>query len=98
MFPFDGTKLSALHTEKPGFFGFAHQTETQMTKVIFLSAALMAAAAFTTQAVAAGSDVSARHATTIARASVKGCVRAPDIGAYASDPYTVPPCQPNTSF
>jgi hypothetical protein len=65
-----------------------------MTKVTFLSAALIAATTFTTQAMAAGSDVAARHAT----ASVKDCVRAPDVGAYASDPYTVPPCQPNTSF
>ena len=24
------------------------------------------------------------------------CVRAPDVGAFASDPYTVPPCLPNT--
>ena len=67
-----------------------------MTKVTILSAALIAAAAFSTQAMAAGSDAS-RHPTTTARASVKDCVRAPDVGAYASDPYTVPPCEPNTS-
>ena len=65
-----------------------------MFKVTFLSAALIAAAAFTTQAMAAGSDVAARHAS----ASVKDCVRAPDVGAYASDPYTVPPCEPNTGL
>jgi hypothetical protein len=70
--------------------------ENQMTKMTILSAALIAAAAFSTQAMAAGSDTS-RHATTTARANVKDCVRAPDVGAYASDPYTVPPCEPNTS-
>jgi hypothetical protein len=68
-----------------------------MTKVTFLSAALIAAAAFTTQAMAASSDVAAR-ATTTSRASATECVRAPAVGAYASDPYTVPPCEPNTSF
>jgi hypothetical protein len=68
-----------------------------MTKVTLLSAALIAVAAFTTQAMAAGSDVAARRVTTI-RANAKDCVRAPDVGAFASDPYTVPPCEPNTSF
>jgi hypothetical protein len=72
--------------------------EKQMTKVTFLSAMLIAAAAFATQAMADGSGAAARHAPTVARASVKDCVRAPDVGAYASDPYTVPPCEPNTSF
>jgi hypothetical protein len=64
-----------------------------MTKVTFLSAALVAAAVFTTQAMAAGSDVAPRRATTTA-----SCVRAPAVGAYASDPYTVPPCEPNTGL
>jgi hypothetical protein len=68
--------------------------EKQMTKVTILSAVLIAAAAFTTQAMAAGSNVAARQAA----ASVKDCVRAPNVGAYASDPYTVPPCEPNTGF
>ena len=66
-----------------------------MTKVTFVSAALIAAAVFTTQAVAARSDVAARHART---ASVTDCVRAPEVGAFASDPYTVPPCMPNTAI
>jgi hypothetical protein len=65
-----------------------------MTKVTLLSTAVIAAAFFTTQAMAAGSDVAARRATTVhAR-----CVRAPDVGAFASAPYTVPPCEPNTAF
>lgn len=67
-----------------------------MTKVTLLSAALMTAALFTTQAMAAGRHVAARHRMTTASAGVKDCVRAPDVGAYASDPYTVPPCELNT--
>jgi hypothetical protein len=92
-FAFDGARLAALHTEKPIFVGFPHHMEKHMTKVTFLSAALVAAAVFSTQAMAAGSDVAARRATTTA-----SCVRAPDVGAYASDPYIVPPCEPNTGF
>jgi hypothetical protein len=76
--------------------------EKQMTKVTFVSAALIAAAvfttqAFTTQAMAARRDVAVRHAAAKAHTSVTDCVRAPDIGAYASEPYTVPPCMPNTA-
>ena len=68
-----------------------------MPKVTLLSAAMIAAAFLSTQAMAAEHHVAAR-ATTAASASVKDCVRAPDVGAYASDPYTVPPCEPNTGF
>ena len=66
-----------------------------MTKVTILSAALIAAAAFTTQAMAASKHAAARATN---RASATECVRAPDVGAYASDPYKAPPCEPNTSF
>ena len=66
-----------------------------MTKVTFLAATLIAAAAFTTQAMAASNDAAARATN---HASATECVRAPDLGAYASDPYTVPPCEPNTRF
>jgi hypothetical protein len=68
-----------------------------MTKLAFWSAALIAAAVFTSQAVAARSDVATRHATTRPHTSVKDCVRAPDVGAFASAPYTVPPCMPNAA-
>jgi hypothetical protein len=71
--------------------------EKQMTKMNFMSVALIAATAFATQAMAAGNDVAARHATTRAHPSATDCVRAPNVGAYASDPYTVPPCLPNTT-
>jgi hypothetical protein len=93
-----GAAHAALHNEELSLFGFPHHMEKQMTKVSILSAALIAAAAFSTQAIAAGSGGWARHATATARASVKDCVWAPDVGAYASDPYTVPPCESNTGF
>jgi hypothetical protein len=66
-----------------------------MTKMTFVSAVLIAAV-FATQAMAARIDGAARHATTKARASATDCVRAPNVGAFASNPYTVPPCMPNT--
>jgi hypothetical protein len=68
-----------------------------MTKVTFVSAALIAAGAFTTQAMAArSSDAAVRRATTQTR-TIADCVRAPNVGAFASAPYTVPPCMPNTN-
>jgi hypothetical protein len=73
------------------FLGFCHHREKQMTKMTFVSAALIAATVFATQAMAARNDVATRHAT------IKDCVRAPNVGAFASDPYTVPPCLPNTA-
>ena len=50
-----------------------------------------------TQAMAAGKHAAARQSTTV-QASTQDCVRAPDVGAYASQPYTVPPCEPTTGF
>jgi hypothetical protein len=65
--------------------------EKQMTKMTFVTAVLIAATVFATQAMAARTDISAPHATT------KDCGRAPNVGAFASAPYTVPPCLPNTA-
>jgi len=73
------------------FLGFCHHMERQMTKMTFMSAALIAATVFATQAMAARNDSAARQATT------KDCVRAPSVGAFASNPYTVPPCLPNNA-
>lgn len=78
-----------------------------MTKVKFLSVALLAAAALTTQAMARESNVGSRHATVDAYASARpvegyavhrGCVRAPRVGAFATAPWTNPPCEPNTAY
>jgi hypothetical protein len=83
---------AALHNkELSASFGFCHHMEKQMTKIALVSAALVAATVFATQAMAARSDAAVRHATT------KDCVRAPNVGAFASDPYTLPPCMPNTA-
>jgi hypothetical protein len=79
------------HQGAERFLGFCHHMEKQMTKLTFVSAALIATTVFATQAMAARNNVTARHATT------KNCVRAPSIGAFASDPYTAPPCLPNTA-
>jgi hypothetical protein len=68
-----------------------------MVKMTFASAALIAAIALTSQVMAARNDRAARHQATRAHAVAKDCVRAPNVGAYASDPYTVPPCMPTAA-
>ena len=70
-----------------------------MTKSIFVAAALIAAAAFTTDASAATRYVASHHAQASAMTDsfAGGCVRAPDVGAFATAPYTVPPCLPGTA-
>jgi hypothetical protein len=65
--------------------------ETSMTKMTFVLAALIAANVFATEAMAARNDSAARHAMA------KDCVRAPNVGAFASAPYTAPPCMPNAA-
>jgi hypothetical protein len=74
-----------------------------MRNVKLLSAALLAAATLATPALAA--THTARHVVTNANmASVTrsadrdSCIRAPDVGAYATQPWTVPPCEPNTGY
>lgn len=66
-----------------------------MTKLTFVAAALVAAAAYATEASAARSNIAPRHAqarmTTNAAAD---CVRAPNVGAFATAPYSSPPCMP----
>ena len=68
-----------------------------MTRFNVLSAGLIAAAMLTTPVVAReyrhvakGVDISAPRGDLAGR----DCVRAPDVGAFASDPYTRPPCEP----
>ena len=66
------------------------------TKVTFVPAVLIAAAVFTTQALAArSSDATARGAMNKTH-TITDCVRAPNVDAYATAPYSVPPCMPNT--
>jgi hypothetical protein len=68
-----------------------------MTRFSVLSAGLIAAAMLTTPVmarefrhVAKPADVS----TTRDTLDTNDCVRAPNVGAFASDPYTRPPCEP----
>jgi hypothetical protein len=68
-----------------------------MIKMTYVSAALIAATVFATQAMAARNDVVTRHGTARAHTSATDCVRARKAGAFASDPYTTPPCMPNTA-
>ncbi|MFB9265840.1 hypothetical protein ACFFWD_22240 [Bradyrhizobium erythrophlei] len=68
-----------------------------MTKLTIVAAALIAAAAFTTEASAARNGAP-RHTQAATTANTDGnCVRAPNVGSFASVPYTVPPCMPNTA-
>jgi hypothetical protein len=79
-------------------FGFCHDAEKTMTKLTLVAAALVAAAAYTTEASAARSNVAPRHTQSAAATNADAnCVRAPNVGAYATAPYTVPPCMPNTA-
>lgn len=69
-----------------------------MTKTTFAIAALIAAIAFTSEATAAHKHAVAAHRTINAHTVTKDCVRAPAVGAFATDPWTAPPCMPNTAM
>jgi hypothetical protein len=69
-----------------------------MTRFNVLSAGLIGAAILTAPVmaqedrhVAKGSDVS----TPLGAVDGRDCVRGPDVGAFASAPYTRPPCEPD---
>jgi hypothetical protein len=72
-----------------------------MTTVKFLSAALIAAAALATPAMAREGHVTSRHQanaiTTSDARDVEGrvCIPAPAVGAFATQPWdNGPPCEP----
>jgi hypothetical protein len=65
-----------------------------MTKLTFVVVALIAAAGCSTGASAR--DVAARPTQAAKADTSVACVRAPNVGAFATAPYTVPPCMPNT--
>ena len=74
-----------------------HDVEKTMTKVTFMAAALVAATAYASEASAAR-NVAPRHASAATMTTAQGgCVRAPDVGAFATAPYTAPPCMPGTA-
>ena len=69
-----------------------------MTGFKILSAGLIAVAILTVPAMAKEHRHVARQAAASAqRGDFNGrdCVRAPNVGSYASDPYTQPPCEPS---
>jgi hypothetical protein len=79
-----------------------------MTKLKFLSAALIAAAALATPAMARESGVASRHVAADATASTMSgarytdgrfCIPAPAVGAFATQPWdNAPPCEPASVY
>ena len=73
-----------------------------MRKVKLLSAVLLTAATFATPVLAASrhvaTDTDGRVMSTTHRDEGDSCLRAPRVGAYATQPWTVPPCEPNTGY
>jgi hypothetical protein len=76
-----------------------------MTKRKLLPAAMIAAAMLATPAMARESHVASRHLAAAADASTgpyveeRGCVRAPAVGAFATQPWdNGPPCEPATVY
>jgi hypothetical protein len=75
-----------------------------MHKVKLLSAALLAAATFATPVLAATTprhdvtDTNGRVMSTMHRDQGDSCIRAPRVGAFATEPWSVPPCEPNTGY
>ena len=73
-----------------------------MSKVKLMSAVLLTAATFATPVLAASrhvvTDTNGRVVSTMNRDEGDSCVRAPRVGAYATQPWTVPPCEPYTGY
>jgi hypothetical protein len=76
-----------------------------MRNVKLLSAVLLTAATFATPVLAATSrhvvtdtDTDGRVMSTTQRDVGDSCIRAPRVGAFATEPWTVPPCEPNTGY
>jgi hypothetical protein len=79
-----------------------------MTRLKLLSAALIAAAALATPAMARESGVASRHVAVDANASTTSeprytdgrfCTPAPAVGAFATQPWdSAPPCEPMSDY
>jgi hypothetical protein len=76
-----------------------------MAQMKYLALALLTAATLATPALARENH--AHRKAMDAYASVvpdtgfyteHACIRAPNVGAFASDPWKEPPCEPNTGF
>jgi hypothetical protein len=64
-----------------------------VTNLKLLSAALIATAMIATPAMAREHRAAVKQDT-----ATTACTRAPAVGAFASDPWTVPPCEPTTGY
>jgi hypothetical protein len=69
-----------------------------MTKFKLLSAALIATAMVATPAMAREHKAAVRQHTIATTVDGAACVRAPNVGAFASDPWTAPPCEPTMVY
>jgi hypothetical protein len=82
-----------------------------MSPVTLLSAALIAAAALATPAMAREGHVNPRHQARVTTApydaydapyyvDARGCIPAPAVGAFATQPWTnaAPPCEPGSVY
>ena len=76
-----------------------------MRNVKLLSAALLTAATFATPVLAATAprhvvtDTNGRVMSTTQRDEGDSCIRAPRVGAFATEPWTdAAPCEPNTGY
>jgi hypothetical protein len=74
-----------------------------MTKLNFVSIAMIAVATLATPAMARESHAVQRHLTANADAASyvdgRACVLAPAVGAFAAQPWdNAPPCEPTTTY
>jgi len=79
-----------------------------MTKLKFMSAGLIAAAMLATPAMAQEGRVMSRHFAATADAGTtppgafyidgRACIPAPRVGAYATQPWHKPPCEPSQGY
>jgi hypothetical protein len=75
-----------------------------MSKLERFSVALIAVAMFATPAMArqhkSWHDKNGAYiqASRVVHTGGRHCIRAPDVGAFASDPYTKPPCEPASYY
>jgi hypothetical protein len=77
-----------------------------MTTLKLLSAGFVVAAMIASPVMAREGSTNAKRtnveayasAQRVPAASKRGCVRAPDVGAYASAPWRRPPCEPTSGY
>jgi hypothetical protein len=93
----------SIFNEGPTPLAFQIQWRTRMTTAKLLSAALIAVAALATPAMAREAHVTSRHHANVTTTSSatdvdgRGCIPAPAVGAFATQPWdNGPPCEPGS--